>query len=656
MTTETNSPREGAAMAGPDYVAHLERTLRVHKELLAKSQAALTMVYASRGWRMLTKCYRLRDRLLPVSSRRRRVVMTLFDETLRLRRLADNLARKYVLGTWSDYARWIKKYEPGPDELAAQRAARFPREVKISIVTPTYETPAPFLTALLESVRGQTYGNWELCVADGASRSAGVRRILEEAARTEPRVKVVILRQNEGIAGNSAAALALASGDFVTFLDHDDTLAPFALFEVARAVNADPEADVLYSDEDTTDAKGLRLEPHFKPDWSPDALTSHNYVCHLAVYRRELVKRVGGLRPGFDGAQDYDLILRAAEQARKVVHIPKVLYHWRIHTGSSAQNFRSKLYAVEAGRKALLEHLDRRGVAGAVTNGPLPGVYRTTYALPRRPLVSILIPTRDQSAILARCLDSLARSTYDHYEVLLVENNSREPATFAYYERLADRSDVRLLRWDRPFNYAAVNNHAASQARGEVLLFLNNDVEVIAADWMERMLEHALRPEVGCVGAKLYYPNDRVQHAGVVLGVGAVAGHVHIGAARAATGYFHRLVAVHNLSAVTGACLMMRKEVFDEVGGLDEDFVLAFNDTDLCMSVRQKGYRVVWTPWAELYHHESATRGYEDTPEKKARFHNEASRFLLKWGDRLREGDPYYNPNLSTEAPFTLRA
>ena len=673
MTTDTNVPPAGAGRdaldplegrataaekAGPEYVAYLESSLRVHKELLAKSQAHLTMIQATHGWRILSRCYRLRDRFLPPSSRRRRVVQALFDAALGLNGLVRRLGQRYVVGAWNDYARWIKKNEPGEAELSKQRITRFPHEVAISIVTPTHETPGPFLTALLESVRRQTYGRWELCVADGGSKSPEVRAVLEEAARRDQRIKVVFLPQNEGIAGNTAAALALATGEFVTFLDHDDTLAPFALFEVARAVNAEPGADVLYSDEDVIDAKGSRrTEPQFKPDWSPDALMSRNYICHLAVYRRELVERVGGVRPGFDGAQDYDLALRATERARKVVHIPKVLYHWRTHGGSSAGNVRAKLYAIEAGRKALLAHLDRRGVAGAVTNGPAPGIYRTSYAVSGRPLVSIIIPNRDQADILARCLNSLGRSAYDRYEILLVENNSRQPETFAYYKKLEGRPNLRLLTWDRQFNYSAVNNFAAAQVRGEVLLFLNNDVEVINADWLERLLEHALRPEVGAVGAKLYYPDDRVQHAGVVLGVGAVAGHVHLGAARNAFGYCCRLISVQNYSAVTGACLMMRRNVFEEIRGFDEDFPLAFNDTDLCMRVRRNGYRIVWTPWAELYHHESATRGHEDTPEKKARFHAEMSRFLMKWGDRLQGGDPFYSPNLSTQdGNFSVRA
>ena len=650
-------PHAAVTEVTAEYVAYLQNTLQAHKEMLARSEAALTMIHASRAWKLVTRCCRLRDRLLPPSSRRRRTVQAVFGSAMKLIRLGRRGVQKALAGPRDNqYRSWIEKYEPGTAELARQRSTRFERRIKISIVTPTYETPVEFLKALLESVRGQTYDNWELCVADGGSRRPDVREVLEEESRRDPRIKAVFLAHNQGIAGNSAAALALAGGDFVTFLDHDDTLAPFALFEVARAVNADPDADVLYSDEDMIDVKDRRTLPQFKPDWSPEVLVCHNYICHLAVYRRELLDRVGGLRPGFDGAQDFDLVLRATEQARKIVHIPKVLYHWRFHAGSSAGDVSAKMYAVEAGRKALQEHLNRRGVAGAVTNGPFLCTYRTTYALAARPLVSILIATRDQAAVLARCLDSLARSSYNPYEILLVENNSREPETFAYYRRLEGRPEVRLLLWDRPFNYAAVNNYAASQAKGEVLLFLNNDVEVINADWLERLLEHALRLEIGAVGAKLYYPDGKLQHGGMILGVGAVGAHVHLGTARGEAGYGNRLVSNQNYSAVTGACLMTRRCVFEEAGGFDEDFALAFNDTDLCLRIRQRGYRIVWTPWAELFHHESATRGHDNTPEKKAQFHDAASRFLVKWSDWLRRGDPYYNPNLSTETPFSLRA
>jgi GT2 family glycosyltransferase len=634
------SPQEAA-----EHIAFLEKRVQLLEERLAAGEATLTRIFNSHGWSLLRTYYDWRDRLLPASSRRRRVTQALFQAALRLsrqgRRLFDN-----------PYARWIKRNEPGPAELWQQRAARFRQGSRISIVVATHGVPKTGpLTAMLRSVLEQTYGNWELCVGEG-SQSRAVRALLEAYGRRDPRIKPRFLPADEGFSGNAAAALDLAGGEFVTFLEPDATLAPFALFEVVRAVEGDAEVDVLYSDEDTITARGRRAEPRFKPDWSPDALRGQNYVGHLAVFRRELLDKVGGPRAGLDGAHDYDLVLRATEQARKVVHVAKVLYHAPRHARSAAATGP----AIEAGRKALLEHLERSAVPGTVERGAVPGTYHVSYAPPRSPLVSVLIPTRDHAGMLRRCLDSVARSTYERYEILLVENNSEEPETFRYYEELEAWPRLHMVYWRQPFNYAAVMNYAAAQAGGEVLLLLNNDVEVINPDWMERLLEQALRPEVGGVGAKLYYPNDTVQHGGVVLGIHGVAAHVHTGFPRKAPGYGNRLVTVQNLSAVTAACFMLRKSVFDEVGGFDEEFPLQFNDTDLCLRIGRQGYRIVWTPLAELYHHESKTRGYDVTPAALLRSWREADRFLTKWGDWLANGDPYYNPNLTVKTTdFSFR-
>ena len=402
---------------------------------------------------------------------------------------------------------------------------------------------------------------------------------------------------------------------------------------------------------------GRRVDPCFKPDWSPDTLRSHNYVCHLLVLRWELMTRLGGIRPGFDGAQDYDLVLRASEQARAIAHIPQVLYHWRMHSQSTAANSDSKRYLVEAGRRALAEHLARMQTPASVVEGPLPGTYRVIYRLPRQPLVSILIPNRDSVQMLGRCLDSIASSSYAHYEVLILENFSEHEETFTYYRQLERRGNVRIVPWTKPFNYAAVNNFGALHAHGELLLFLNNDVEAINPDWLEWMVKHAQRPEVGAVGAKLLYADDTIQHAGIVLGMGGVAGHAHVRFPREADGYLGGLRVTQNCSAVTGACLMTRRAVFEEAGGFDEGFVLAFNDVDLCLQIRALGYRVLWTPEAELYHLESKTRGYEDTSEKMARFGREYRLFLAKWERYLRNGDPYYNPNFRLDrGDYALRA
>ncbi len=651
-------PDADGTLTSAQRIAYLEKALARQRELLAKNGKTLQAIYASHGWKVLSAYYRLRERMLPPDSYRRRAAKLLFRSAGWLVKRARRLLGVRTLHDVNDgYGRWSADNEPGPEELDKQRLTRFPTRPRISIIVPVYETPEPFLRAMIASVTVQTYADWELCLADGGSREPRVRDVLEEAAGLDPRVKVRFLPANEGIVGNSNAALALAGGDFVALLDHDDTLAPFALFEVVRAFNEHPEADFLYSDEDSiTPDGGRRLDHHFKPDWSPDTLRSHNYVCHLSVFRRALLDKVGGFRPGFEGSQDYDLILRATEQARQIVHIPKVLYHWRIHDNSTTADPTTKMYAFESARKALTEHLARTGTDGLVLDGPKLGTYQVVYPLAKKPLVSILIPSRDEPETLAKCLKSVAGSSYAHHEILIIENHSRRPETFAYYKQLEAVSNVRILTWDKAFNYAAVNNFAAGHARGEVLLFLNNDVEVINRDWLERLLEHALRPAVGAVGAKLYYPDNTIQHAGVIVGIGGTAGHHHVFYPREAPGYRNRLLTVQNCSAVTGACLMMRRRVFDEVGGFDEGFILAFNDIDLCLKARDKGYAVIWTPFAELYHHESKTRGYEDTPQKQIRLAAETDLLQMKWGNFLLAGDPYYNPNLTLNSgDFGLR-
>jgi GT2 family glycosyltransferase len=547
------------------------------------------------------------------------------------------------------YDVWIDQNEPKAGDLRRQWRTRFPYRPKISIVVPTYNTPVPFLVDMLRSVFCQTYTNWELCVADGGSTKEDVKATLAEFQAHERRIRLRFLPENLGIVGNSNAAHALATGDFLTFLDHDDMLAPWALFEIARAVNADPQADFFYSDEDMIDAAGaVRSNPHFKPDWAPDNLRSHNYITHLAIYRRDLFFKLGGFRSGFEGSQDYDLILRAGEHARRIVHIPSVLYHWRVHEESTSSGESVKTYAYEAARKALRAHLIRTGMEGEVKDAFTHGIYQVTYKLPSRPLVSVLIPNRDHADVLERCLRSVRRSTYTNYEIVLIENGSREPRTHELYGRLSQEPDTRIVPWDKqPFNYSAVTNFGAAQARGEVLLLLNNDIDAINPDWLERMLEHVLRPGVGAVGAKLYYPDDTLQHGGVIVGLGGVAAHSHTHFPRSSFGYQGRLIVIQNLSAVTAACLMVKKAVFEEVGGFDEAFAVAFNDVDFCLRLRQKNYVIVWTPFAELYHCESKTRGVDDTPEKKARFQGEIDLFKKKWAAFLSKGDPYYSPNLN---------
>ena len=635
-------------------IEQLEAALMRRTELLEQKQAELAAVKGSKAYKAAHLANKLLDRVFPLHTCRRAVFKNAakkaFAIPLKLwrRRRERNGPppdeRHLSEATPPDeYRRWAKKYEPSAAELAKQRGHTFGRSPKVSVVVPVYNPPAAFLEAMIESVRGQTYSNWELCLADGASTAPHVRPVLENAAATDPRIKVAFLPTNAGIVGNSNAAVELATGDFVALLDHDDTLAPFALHEVVAAVNDHPDAEFLYSDEDKLDTRGERVEPSFKPDWSPETLRSRNYICHLTVLKKSLLAAIGGFRAGFDGSQDYDLVLRASEAARRIVHIPHVLYHWRMHAQSTASNKGSKGYAFDAGKRAVAEHLQRQGVDASVHDGAVLGTYQVVYHLRTQPLVSVIIPNKDQVALLSRCVESLAKSSYANYEVVIVENGSTLPETHAYYRELTKQPHVRVVEWAKPFNYAAVNNFAAREARGELLLFLNNDTEGINPDWMEAMVKLAVQPGVGAVGAKLYFADDTIQHAGIVVGMGGVAGHSHLAYPRGAQGYGQRLRFTQNVAAVTGACLLCPRRVFEEIGGFDEGFVLAFNDVDLCLSILKAGHRVVWTPDAELYHFESKTRGYEDTPEKQARFKRECDLFYLKWDAFLKAGDPYYS-------------
>jgi GT2 family glycosyltransferase len=663
----SNSPDQDLA-AARRRIEQLEAALMRRTELLEQKQSELAAIRSSKAFRVASLAGKVLDRLFPLHTRRRTVLKATLRRAGAIPAALWN-RRRARNGPPSDdrhlsectppdeYRRWIRKYEPATAELARQKAHRFSRSPKVSVVVPVYNPPAAFLSAMIDSVRAQTYGNWELCLADGASTAEHVRPILEKAAASDPRIRVSFLESNGGIVGNSNAAAGLASGDFLALLDHDDALAPFALHAVVAALNDAPDADFLYSDEDKLDTHGDRVEPNFKPEWSPETLRSRNYICHLTVVKRELFAAVGGFRPGFDGSQDYDLVLRATERARRIVHVPHVLYHWRMHAHSTAFAKGSKNYAFEAGKRAVAEHLVRLGIDAGVHDGPILGTYQVIYHLRTQPLVSVIIPNKDQVALLSRCVESLGKSSYANVELVIVENGSQLPETHAYYRELRKQPHVRTLEWTKPFNYAAVNNFAAAQARGDLLLFLNNDTEGINPDWLEAMAKLAVQPGVGAVGAKLYYADDTIQHAGIVVGMGGVAGHSHLFYPREAAGYMQRLRFTQNVAAVTGACLLMPRGVFEQVGGFDEGFVLAFNDVDLCLAVLKAGHRVVWTPDAELYHLESKTRGYEDTAEKQARFKREHDLFHLKWGAFLKSGDPYYSPHFRLDRPdFALKA
>lgn len=554
-----------------------------------------------------------------------------------------------------DYYAWRKKHIPSNGQLAEQAKSEFPYMPKISVVVPTYNTPKHFLTEMIESVVSQSYQNWELCIADGASTNENTLKILKEYQEKDQRIKVEFLEENLMISGNTNIALSLATGDYIGLFDHDDLLTKDALYEIAKAINKNNNPDLLYTDEDKVDENNaIFFGHHFKPDWSPDTLRGGNYICHFFVFKAEMLDKVGGFRSEFDGSQDHDLIFRMTEVANHIVHIPKVLYHWRVHQNSVAAIPETKLYAYEAGLNAVRSHLERVGMEADVEHGAKLGLFRIRYKIKNNPKVSIVIPNKDGKECLQLCIDSIfEKSTYSNYEIIVVENNSTTAEVFDYYTEI-EKMGVKVVSWEGGyFNYSAINNYGAKFATGEQLILLNNDVEIITPNWIEEMLMYSQREDVGIVGAMLYYPDDTIQHAGVILGLGGVAGHSHKNYARGDHGYVMWLDNVRNVSAVTAACLMVKKEVFDEVEGLDELFEVAFNDVDFCLKVRKLNKLIVWTPFAELYHHESKSRGTEDTAEKIARFNREVNRMQSKWKNSLK--DPYYNQNLTlSREDFTL--
>ena len=555
------------------------------------------------------------------------------------------------------YEAWFARHKADKRVLRRQKHASFAQKPLISIVIPLYCTPLPYLKELIESVRRQSYENWQLCLADG-SPDDKAKEFLEKHYGREKRIVYQKLKENGGISANTNAAAELAKGEYLMFCDHDDTLEPDALYEIVKAIN-DTDADVVYTDEDKVSMDGQHyFDPNFKPDFNLFRLRENNYICHIFVVRKSLTDETGMLRSEFDGAQDFDFILRCCEKAKKITHIPKVLYHWRCHMDSTAADPSSKAYAYEAGRKAIREHYQRMGIDAKVDMTERPGWYRSHIKVQGNPMVSIIIPNKDHTDDLELCLFSMSRkSTYRNYEVLIVENNSEKEETFEYYKKLPERyPKVRVLTWEKEFNYSAINNFATEEAQGEYLLFLNNDVEILTPDWIEEMLQNCQQENVAAVGAKLYYPDDTIQHAGVVLGLGGIAGHIMCRASREDPGYFGRMISVQEISAVTAACMMVKKSEFDSVKGFDETFQVAFNDIDLCMKFRAAGKKIVFTPYAELYHYESKSRGLEDTPEKQFRFDKEVKRFQEKWAQQLEMGDPYYSPNLSvTEGDCSLR-
>ena len=546
------------------------------------------------------------------------------------------------------YGFYAKKHQPGAKELRRQAKTVFSPAPLFSIVVPLYHTPENFLKDLIDSVTAQSYQNWELCLADG-SKDNGLEQYISRAYPGEHRIHYRHLAENTGIAGNTNGAIAMADGDYIVFADHDDTLAPDALYEMACVFRDHPETELAYSDEDLMDEKGNYVYPHFKSDFNLENLRCNNYICHLVAVKKSLLEKTGLLRSEFDGAQDHDFLLRCAEATKEIRHVPKVLYHWRSHDGSTAGNQDSKQYAIDAGKKALQEHFRRMGLEAEVEFSGIFIIYRIKYKVKGNPKVSILIPNKDHIEDLEKCVVSIEeKSTWKNIEIIVIENNSEQQETFDYYEKLQQRfSNVKTVRYEGSFNYSAINNFGASFATGDYYLLLNNDTEVITGDWLEQMVGFCQRDYVAITGAKLYYPDNTVQHAGVVVGMGGFAGHILTGYGKNYVGYLGRLQTAQEVSAVTGACLMVRADIFKELNGLDEGFGVALNDVDFCLRARALDKKVIFAPGVELYHYESKSRGLEITPEKQARFQKEISRFQERYKELLEEGDPYYNPNLS---------
>lgn len=639
-----------------EAISHLERRLQ---EEVAKTRRLEEFAYdvsRSLGWRFLQRYYYWRVHFLaPPGTRRGRF----YDRLKRiavayveggLTRVVKKARQQLQHATTLDpYQLWLAQHDLTPERIRQLReeVGTLVYQPKISIVMPVYNTEETWLRKAIESVKKQIYPKWELCICDDGSIAGHVSRVLAELSGHDERIRVLRSPQNRGISAASNGALSLATGELVGFLDHDDELTMDALCEVVKLFNEQPDLDFIYTDEDKLTLDGRRVEPFFKPDWSPDLLLSCNYITHFAVVRRSLVQEIGGFTEGLDGSQDHDLFLRLSEKTQRIGHIARPLYSWRKIPGSAASDTQAKPYAHVAGRQALREHLRRRGIVGEVVDGLVsPSHHRVRYQITGQPLVSIIIPIRDRVELLSRCLESIEEKTdYRHFEVIIVDNQSEEPETLAYLARLSHT----VVPLPGPFNYSHLNNVGAAHARGEFLLFLNNDTEVIADEWLTAMIEHAQRPHVGAVGAKLLYPDRTIQHAGLVLGLRGVAGYACGNLPEEFAGYFGLPQIIRNCGAVTAACMIMRKSVFAEVGGFDENIKVAYNDVDLCLRIREKGYVIIYTPYAVLYHLESATR-------KKLHPLSDEEYIRKRWGSVLQANDPYYNPHLSLERPdFSLR-
>lgn len=556
------------------------------------------------------------------------------------------------------YQVWIQNNEPTEEELEKQKITKFEKNPKISIIVPMYNTPARFFEELVDCLINQTYSNWELCLADGSpDKNSELKKIINK----DERIKYKFLNDNKGIPGNTNEAIKLATGDFLALLDHDDLLPKFCLYEIVKCINENPDVEFIYTDEDKIEGeKENRKDPYFKPDFSSDTLRSNNYITHLSVFKKELMNKLGGFRDAYNGAQDYDIIIRATEETQNIVHIPKVLYHWRVHPQSTAMDSEAKPYAYEAGKKVIEDHLKRQGLEATVNHGgDIKGIYEVQYKVQGNPKVSILIPNKDSVKLLKNCINSiLNKTTYDNYEIIIIENNSEESKTFSYYDSLKENEKIKLITYtEKGFNYSKIINFGVKNSDADFVVQLNSDTEIITPNWLEKFIGYAQREDVGAVGARLYYEDGSIQHAGIVVGICNLAANMLTGLPKGVHAYFGKDCLIQNMSAVTGACLFSRREIYEEVGYMDEEnFKVAFNDVDFCLKIREKGYKIIYNPFIELWHYESKTRGYEDTPEKKKRFENESNNFKTKWKEVLKRGDPYYNINLSlTTAQYDIR-
>ncbi len=576
---------------------------------------------------------------------------------------------------YGDYGGWIKYNEPKDADIKNQMKKKFSISPKISIVVPMYNTKEKFFKGLIDSVIAQSYPNWELCLADGSPKqNENFKKYYEK----DERIKYKFLGENKGISGNTNEAIKMATGDFIALLDHDDLLAEYALYEVVYAINKFPNSEFLYSDEDKIDENDNRYDAYFKPDFAPDTLRCQNYICHFSIFKKELMQKLDGFKEDYDGAQDYDIFLRMSEitKPKNIFHIPKILYHWRVHSESTAKlNSHAKNYAFEAGKKVIEDHLKRIGLEGTVSSGCIEGIYRIDYKVQGEPKVSIVIPNKDGKDILKVCIDSiLKKSTYKNYEIVVVENNSENEEIFEYYKELLKIENIKIANYNtgklieneeecsleyskknerkdlkHEFNYSAIINFGVKNSAGEYTVQLNNDTELITPNWLELMLGFCQREDVGAVGVKLYFPDETIQHAGIIVGIGGIAGNRFKSIPKSGHGYFAKESMIENLSAVTAACIMTPRKIYDEVGFMDEKLAVAFNDVDFCLKIREKGYLVVYNPFVEFWHYESKSRGQENTPAKIKRFQGEICRFEQRWPEILDSGDPYYNINLSLD-------